>query len=265
MLNSEYFNFVCSRDHEGIRYHGFETRGNPLILRSADGTPLAAVHFKPKNNSSKIVMSSIAQMEGKSASVTSFQCSFEETDTEFKPVISNLTKSPININLMRRNEDVKTKDPGPTLSYNEVNELQAYESYPIQRDQATKRTMKITRAASAGGSIQVKDWLSDKKQIDPQAKVEIFLSVVAERTSDVVKLFHSTNWNASSRVVVIRTQIPVTKGKGFHRQSAALSEDYKVEVEAGKEKLQMLSHVDSDIKSGFAGFRCRHDDRRARS
>lgn len=121
---------------------------------------------------------------------------------------------------MRRDEDVKTKDPGPKLSYNVVNELRAYQSYPIKCDQETKRRMKITRVLQdlpdqdkdkdkdKKISLQVKEWLVGKQK-EKKEQVEIFLSVVTDQTSDMIPLFRDgTLWKASSRFFVLQTKIP---------------------------------------------------------
>lgn len=115
-------------------------KGFPLILiHKKTSRPLVSIHIESCVTDEKSMI--LKRSKNNSIdSIDSFQCILpNQGQIEF--ILTNLTESMVNINLMRTNSKVTEVDPGPEKSINQVNEIRGYSSYSVIRDQKTDKTM----------------------------------------------------------------------------------------------------------------------------
>jgi hypothetical protein len=195
-LSTTYFQTIHSEIHNDLKYTIMRPLDNPLMLFSADGTALASIHLRCRDQKNK-GRALFTTRPRRSNVVCDFQGLIDRDDQKFELVISNLTNlGHINFNILKTDEKVNTVNPG---GLNEINELRPYESYAVQCDytqgntelilSTIKNTDKITGETT---KVTVKEAESAPEK--PQGTY-LSLSVVPEITKkELVDLFKNTTW-----------------------------------------------------------------------
>lgn len=137
-MDNKYFRIVDCAYSGRTQYSIFQCIYESICLYSSDGEILAIVSLKCDNPQCKVYIA--PRVAGAPAN---FQGILTENHREIQFVITNPTKhNYVKIDVMKRNEAVSEIDPGPRCgAINQINELKSRESYCVQTDQASGRTM----------------------------------------------------------------------------------------------------------------------------
>lgn len=215
------------RINESLRLASFLPRGYPLILvNKKTQRPLASIHVSIRNNRNP---SLVIHLPDKKSSLDCFQCVLP-SDGQLQFTITNLTNDTININLLRSNDKVTEVNPGPTLSINQINELHEYDSYTLERDQQTNKTMIIHPIINNQGEKITMNDLDSKKS--DSTTFQIFPSVVPKIGHPLTHLFgpEETEW-VSARTSAFLMPLPPLYKSASRLQCApvAMIEEHSVE------------------------------------
>ena len=143
-LDQRYFQRVDNKKHNGSLFESYQavhTRSTMVLFSTKTRTPLAALTLKSTKD-----IGCLSMLTGRPAPKESAQPHFQGMlsmpDQSFSFVISNLSdEGMINFNVLHTPHRVSEVDPGPAYGINQVNELHANQSYEIEADQRTNKTM----------------------------------------------------------------------------------------------------------------------------
>ncbi|KAH3745399.1 RNA polymerase Rpb1, domain 1 [Pelomyxa schiedti] len=225
LLDGEFFELVDSRTVEGFVYQAYRPlypRSTIVLFSEVQGQPVAAFTVIPRNCNSVLTKRTCpppVAIPPYCGSASYFQELLSANNREFDFVISNLThfEGPqpgfINFNVLHTAHQVREVDPGPAWGVNQVNELKPSESYRIECDQRTNRSMKlvgVTKSTSTGTSEAVtvqEDEQRSKQTGEATQGTYFYLSVVGTSAiPEMATLFQSTDWKC---VEVFVRKIPV--------------------------------------------------------
>lgn len=224
-LNSKYFQLAHEETRDNVHFSIYKTLGSPMVLFSeVDGTPLASLHLRcqetdvQRDDNHTRGHALITERQDSDRSSPSSQQRFagliDRNDQDFELVITNLSRSGYaNFNLLWSDKKVTEVNP---RGVNEVNELRPFESFAVQSDQATRRSLilsgiKKTTTDSGAEYLTVEEDEAKAHQ-DPKEKrgTWLYLSVVPQKSdAELCKRFARTVWRCTDALVLLN-QIVVT-------------------------------------------------------
>ena len=200
LLNSKYFKILSTYEDYSI----IKPLDNPMILFSKeDFIPLASLHFKCKDDTVKTL---ITKRPYKSDFNCDFQGIINKEDQEFEFIISNLTDSHINFNIMKMNNGKIT-----ACGLNEINSLKPYESCVVDCDQEDNCALILNSILENNNTDEKLTVKTDENNVDtPTGTVGTYyyLSVVPEKKID--ELFKETIWGCVDSFCIKKIQQPIS-------------------------------------------------------
>lgn len=235
-LNAKYFQLLHEEVRDNAKFSIYRTIGSPMVLFSElDGSPLASLHLRcqetdtQRDDNRTRGQALITERQDSDRSSASSQQRFaglvDRNDQNFELIITNLSRNGfINFDLLWSDKKVTEVNP---RGVNEVNELRPFESFAVQSDQATRRSLILScikkSADSAAEYMTVEE---DEAQAakDPKEKrgTWFYLSVVPQKSdSEMCKRFARTVWRCADALVLrqmVVTPRPQAAGPWSHRR-----------------------------------------------
>lgn len=176
MLDSEYFNTICSKQIDNIKYHVVKPGDNSMVLFSKiDNSPIACLHFL-----SKSAQTCVSKRTDNSKA--DYQCIINKDDKEIEFIITNLTEYVISFNILKEN----------MTNLNAVNCLRKYESYSVKCDQDNNCKM-ILKAIKDENNSHVK--VSNESKLKNNDSTYYHLSIVPENKLEIKNKLRETYWD----------------------------------------------------------------------
>lgn len=193
-LSNRYFKTILTEEHNEYTFKIIRPIGHPIVLFSKiDGSPLASIHLKCKNNEKKALFT---RRPNKSKVNCDFQGIIDTDEQEFEFVITNLsTDGYINFNILKQDKKVNEVNPN---GLNEINELRPYESYVVQCDQINNKSLILSSIKKNNGNNIEKITISEAESSDENIPIGTyyFLSVIPQLDkTELVEKYKNTFWS----------------------------------------------------------------------
>ena len=253
-LDIKYFENLATVIRDGYYYHIVRPKERPMILFAKDGTALAALHLRPQDTirGARLVHSTTAQPQcliAKKPLLSDVKADFygviNEDNKDIEFVISNLSDNWINFNILKQDIKVSTVDI-PSYGLNQVNELNKYQSYPVQSDQGTKRSLVLKAIETPDGKTTT---IENAEKSSTPIGTYYHLAIVPQIGTPLVQKYKETIW-ACVDVFILRGQPYVDKVESIRRDVAETSTLYN--TRGGNSHLNLMSsqNVHLEVNSG---------------
>lgn len=222
-LSNKYFRTIQTTTIKEVtdkqyQYSVIKPLGNPMILFSkVDGSPLASLHLACPDTVKHGSLALITKRPTRSKFNCDFQGIINKDDQEFELIITNMSHdSCINFNVLKHDS---SSNKTSYMSLNKVNSLRPMESYAIQADQETNKSLILSciKRIVEGKDVKmtVKESEDSVKSVDDKPEGTYFyLSVTPQIDKpELVNKFKDTVWDCvdmfvMKKEVIIPNSIP---------------------------------------------------------